>query len=270
MKLKLTIKSHYPNLTKSERKVADYVLEKNKDFLNETLADVANATNVGEATVLRFCNKIGCEKFVNLKILIAQEADDSEEMKNGNILDDLSNEMIEVINNTRQILDIESIRKAVDLIESAHTVFFYGVGSSGLTAMIAQGNFLRIGKSSIAISDSHYQIINSSVATKDDLIVAFSLTGNTKDVYDSCLTAKEQGAKIVAVTNYIESHIAKIADVVLLTAAKEHIMKGGSLAGSITQLYVVDALKAEYAVRNKKKVKKLREKTANSIINKSL
>jgi len=270
MKISLVIKSYYPSLTRSERKVADFVLNNESEFVNMSLADIAKKTDTGEATVMRFCKRMGCEKLINFKLMIAKETEQGSEVKADNPKDALAEEMIQVIRDTHDMLDMKYVQKAVDLIDKAQHLFFYGVGASGLTALEAEGNFLRIGKYAKAFTDSHFQAMNSSVIEKGDVIVAFSLTGNTKDVYDSCLIAKNGGAKVIAVTNYIESGIAKIADVVLLTAAKEHIMKGGTLAGTYSQLFVVDMLRGEFARRHQAKVKELREKTAASIIGKSL
>lgn len=271
MALKLLINSYYPSLTKSEQKVADCLQTLSQDeVINCTLTDISKKSGVGDATVLRFCNKIGCEKFSSLKLLLAKELDQENEDTLDNYLDELQFEMTNVIKHTHDLLSIDKVKMAVDYIDQANHVYFFGVGASGLSALEAQGNFLRIGKISTAITDSHFQAMGASIITNNDIIIAFSLTGNTKDIYDSCMIAKENGAKIIAITNYIESEVARIADVVLLTAAKEHILKGGSLAGTISQLFVVDALKQEYSSRHTKKVKSLREKTAQAILPKSL
>ncbi|BDQ63400.1 hypothetical protein EfsSVR2332_34780 [Enterococcus faecalis] len=48
---------------------------------------------------------------------------------------------------------------------------------------------------------------------------------------------KNNGAKILAITNYIHSPIGKSADLVLQTAIEE-FLNGGSLAGNFTTLYL--------------------------------
>ena len=51
-------KTLYPSLTKSERKVADFVLEHGGELVHMTLSELARRIGVGEATVVRFCQKI--------------------------------------------------------------------------------------------------------------------------------------------------------------------------------------------------------------------
>ena len=103
----------------------------------------------------------------------------------------------------------------------------------------------------------------------NDVIVALSLSGHTKDIIDSLTVAKKQNAKIIAITNYLLSPVAQLADCVLITAGKENLLDGGSLTSKISQLYIIDLLSTGYALLNKDKVLDLKEKTAKLLINKS-
>lgn len=270
MNIKLLINSYIPSLTKSEKKVAEYILNSNDEILYYTLQDISKKTGVGEATVMRFCNKIGFEKFANLKLLIAKETIDNTIDENLDTTTFVKESLNQTINNTSSLLSTESLNKAVNLIEQTKRIWFFGVGSSGLSALQAEANFARIGILSKAISDPHFQAMSSSCFNKDDLVIAFSISGSTKDIYDSLVIAKDANAKIIVITNYIESPLSLLADCTLLTAAKENLLKGGSVSGSISQLMVIDALKSEYIKRNEKIVKQRQEKTAKSILNKSL
>ncbi|NLC96752.1 MAG: MurR/RpiR family transcriptional regulator [Erysipelotrichaceae bacterium] len=272
MNYNLIINSYLPALTKSEKIVAEYVLNNSNKVMHSTLQEISKQTNVGEATVLRFCNRIGCDKFADLKLLIAQSSELNEKKisNTSSPIESTTANMISIIEDTKSLLDEESINTTITLIEKSKRLWLYGVGSSGLSALIGESNFRRIGVFSHAINEPHFQALNSTSLSKDDLVLAFSISGNTKDTYEACLIAKNNGAKIVAITNYIESEIAKIADCVLLTAAREHLLKGGTLTGTVSQLFVIDVLKVAYTNKHKEKVKQSMDKMARSIMNKSL
>lgn len=270
MNFKIIIQSHLPSLTKSEVKVAEYILNNSQKVLYQTLQDISHQTQVGEATVLRFCNKIGCEKFANLKLMIAQNSVKQEQKKSTNLLDFIESDLVEVIENSRSILNEKEVENAVMLIEKAKRIWFFGVGSSGLSAKEAEAGFLRIGIASNAIVDPHFQTMAASTFTSSDLVFAFSISGATKDIFDSCSIAKEFGANIIIVTNYVESPIAKISNCVLLTAAKEHVLRGGTLGGTVSQLYVIDVVKAKFTKKHIKPTEQLKGKIAKSLLNKSL
>ena len=270
MKFEVVIQAHLRSLTKSELKVANYVLENSQKVLYQTLQELSKETNVGEATVMRFCNKIGCDKFASLKLMIAQEAPKEDEKVASNLIEAIEIDLCNIIRNTSLILDESSVEAAVDIIYKAKRIYFFGVGSSGLSALEAETNFMRIGIHSKAVSDPHFQIMAASTFTSDDAVIACTLSGSTKDIFDSCAVAKQSVAQIIVVTNYVNSPISKLADCVLLTAAKEHIMQGGTLGGTISQLFVIDALKEKYIAKNKAKILKLRSKVAESLVPKTL
>ena len=70
-----SIETCYPTFTKSERKVADYILEHRKEGIEHiTLAEFSSMLGVGEATIVRFCRKIDLKGFQELKFTLAVEA----------------------------------------------------------------------------------------------------------------------------------------------------------------------------------------------------
>ncbi len=270
MRYQVLIKSYLPNLTKAEKIVAKYTIENSEKILYQTLREVATSTNVGEATVLRFCNKIGCTKFAELKLMLAKDSKEEETSTSDNLLDKVSCNLKTIIENSRLILSEKNINKTIDLVKKSERLYFYGVGSSGISAKEAEVIFNRIGVHSLAVMDAHFQTIYASNMNKKDVIIAFSISGNTKDIYDSLLTAKKSGAKLIVITNYIESPIAKLSDIILLTAAKEHILEGGSTGGNIAQLFVVDCIKNAYLNKYSKDVKLMRTKIAENILDKTI
>lgn len=58
-KYKERIHSEYDNLTKSEKKIADYILVRDSEIVYETSSEIVNKVKVGEGTLNRFCKKIG-------------------------------------------------------------------------------------------------------------------------------------------------------------------------------------------------------------------
>ena len=68
-----TLHKNYPQLTKSEKKVADYIINSGEKIIYSTLSDIKLKANVGDATIVRFCQKLGFSGFSDLKIEIAKE-----------------------------------------------------------------------------------------------------------------------------------------------------------------------------------------------------
>lgn len=263
------IESCYPSLSKSERKVADYILQEKGNIIYETLLEISKKIKVGVATILRFVRKIGFSGFQDLKLQIAKDDEPVNETYHENYIDSIAANMTNTIQNTKNVLDSNQLRMAIEFIQSSNRLFFYGVGASGLAAYEAQSRFIRMGKTGLSITDSHFQLMYSSVCDENDVIIALSLSGYTKDIIESLKVAKKQKAKIIAITNYALSPVAQIADCVLLTAGKENLLDGGSLISKISQLYIIDLLCTGYALLNKESILSLKEKTAELLIDKS-
>ncbi len=73
MKIEQVIEEKYKTLTKSEKKIANYVLESPNHIIYGTMNDIKSEIHVGDATIIRFCQKLGFSGFSDLKIEIAKE-----------------------------------------------------------------------------------------------------------------------------------------------------------------------------------------------------
>ena len=59
-------------LSKSETKVASYVLDNAHEVIKMRIADLARGSQVSEPTVIRFCRAIGFDGFQSFKLNLAQ------------------------------------------------------------------------------------------------------------------------------------------------------------------------------------------------------
>ena len=271
------IKSCYPSLSKAEKKVADYILKEKGKIIYQTLLEISQNIEVGEATIIRFVRKIGFSGFQDLKFEIAKENNtDNENIDNKseynnyeNYIEANAERIVQTITNTKATLVQDNLNLAIKMITDAKRVLFYGVGSSGFTANEAQVRFMRLGVMGNSVIDPHFQSMYSSISNNKDVIIVFSISGYTKDIIEAVKIAKEENTKVIAITSYILSPVAQLADCVLLTAAKENPLEGGSFTGKISQLYIIDLLCSEYLMQNKKSAVLKKQKTAKAVVTKS-
>lgn len=274
MKKPLTevINRTYPSLTNAEQKVADFVFENMDKVMYYSVTDLADKANVGETTVLRFCKKIGLKGFQKFKLTIAQDLSMKETAKqtleSTNFVQTILANTTKTLDNTASMINEQYLNTAIDLLDNARTIHFFGVGTSALTAQDAKSRLLRIGIFSHAIADSHLQAMSAAALTSDDVVIALSITGSTRDTLESLDIAKHAGAKIIAITYYNRSPITQFADIVLPGGAIESPLEGGSLTGKISQLFVVDLLYTGLALRRKEEVLEMKNKTAQAVVNK--
>lgn len=266
LNLTMLMEQYKNKFTKSELKLYHYITENFEQIVYQSLTEIAIACHVGEATVLRFCRKLGYKGYQEFKLFLAQELSTHE--KNGHddtYMDKVRKNMMRAVDDTYELVDDKRLQEAIDSIYEAKTVVVFGVSSSGIAGLDMQNRLMRIGMNIETITDSHNQVIRSNSVTSDTVIIAISLTGSTKDVIEAVKIGKNNGATIIAITNYTESPLTSDADIVLLTSAKENPLDSGSLVSKVSQLFVIDLLCTGITMKNYEKAKQTKEQIAQTI-----
>lgn len=273
----LNIRSHMSGLTKTEQKVAHYILENAQDVIYQSVTELAERADTGETTVLRLCRKLKFSGFQDFKLSLAQDLVKPVEHLPMEIAegDDpyiVSRKLIsshyQILEQTYELLQPVQLNRAIAALMAAANIEFFGVGSSGFTAQQAAQTFLRLGKPSGAITDPHFQAMKASLMSSNDVAVGLSITGSTKDTIDNLTLAKNAGATTIAITSNARSPIVKVADIVLLTVARENPFQGSSMSSKLSQITVIDILSVTVSLAMKGEASKYREITAKAIINK--
>ncbi len=237
----LRIKSLFPDFTKSEKKVALYMSQHMPQITYLSIGDLANQCEVGETTILRFCKRLGFSGYYELKQQVILEIQKNEEEIHQNLPTTL-NRIHTMVEETTQLLDKEKMRQTVSMIMNSQTIYMFGSGFSGLTALASQMRFASLGYKAIAARETYLKVLYANMITSSDLAIGFSISGENESTIESIMLAKKSGAKIIALTNHEESHLAKIADVVLLTAGKEIGKEGSTLVTEMSQFIVLEVL----------------------------
>ena len=221
------IESYYPSFTKSEKRIADFIIESNSKVIDLTLSELAVMLNVGEATIVRFCRKMKLKGFQELKFLLA--IDDDGKQQETDKHECIKNNLIQTIQITDSMIRQEEINHAIQLIEEAEYIYFFGIGTSGLaTASMGESRLFRFGKQTKAVTDSHRQLMQASLCNEKNLIIIVSVSGETKDLIEAAEVAIKTGCKIITITNHITSTLAKLSDCVIISYGKVNLMNAGT------------------------------------------
>ncbi|MDO5418181.1 MAG: MurR/RpiR family transcriptional regulator [Lachnospiraceae bacterium] len=275
------IKSAYNQLTKAEKKVADYVLANPKDVLFMSITDLAEACDVGDTSVFRFCKTMDLKGYQEFKMMLSLGISEGQEeviqFTGNNIsMDDSFSELakkvlstnINALSETYSLIREEDMDRAITMLHESRRIFFFGVGASMLTAMKAMNKFLRIENKVFCIQDSHMQSMAAATMSGEDVAVLFSYSGATKDTIHVAKVAKRAGAKIICVTRFVKSPLSSYSDITLLSGANEGPLQGGSTSAEISQLFLVDLIYTEYYRRYFEQCSRNNEKTSSSVTEK--
>lgn len=249
----LTIRALLPSLNEQEQKVGQYILEHPESVLHLSISDLAQRSAASDATVFRFCKRIGADGYTDFKIRLAQELvaeriatyvyateEDSLLARAHKVFSG----DIKALEDTLAVLDVEALDRAADALLAARRVDVYGSGGGAVAALELQYKLIRLGIRAVAHTDPELQAISATLLTSDDVAVGVSHSGESRDVYAALEVAKNSGAAIIAITNHPTSAIATLADISLCTAAQEALAYGYPLGARVAQVALIDVLYA--------------------------
>jgi DNA-binding MurR/RpiR family transcriptional regulator len=242
------LRTHRAQLTRSEQKIADFLLDETDEAIRLSITEFAGRVDVGEATITRFCQRLGLRGFQDLKVIAAQGmapgAINSVEIPKNQMTGleyEVTRRSMILIADTARLLPPGLLERVALLLAHAVRIDCYGIGLSGYTAREAQLGFMRIGKSCNAYGDGDAQFISASLLTERDVAIGFSHSGNAREVAHALTRARDRGAKTVAVTSQPGSPVALAADLVVPVAPGE-TPYASSVNSKIAHLFLVDLL----------------------------
>ena len=147
---------------------------------------------------------------------------------------------IEAINELKDLLD-ENLTKALDLIENAKgRIILSGMGKSGHIAKKIAASLASTGTPSFFIHPAEASHGDLGMVTDDDVIIAISNSGESRELIDILNYSKRFGIKLIAITKNPESSLGKAGDIVLrLPNAKEACPLGLAPTSSTTATLVL-------------------------------
>lgn len=245
-------------LSRSERKVAETILDDPSAFTEYTMARVAEVAGVSEPTVMRFALSMGCDGFQSLKIALAKSLALGMPVTFSAIADDDSaadisrkvfDHTITSLDRARGALDVAALERAVDLFLRAPSIVFVGFGASNVIAFDAAQKVGVFGCALSAPADPHQAYMTVATLPAESVLVAISNTGRTREVLKLVEAAQRRGLPVVGLTGDDESEFARVVDVAIIVRTFENTDVYTPSVSRIAGLAVIDALAAAVAVR---------------------
>jgi len=250
------IASSLPNLSKSERKVAEYVLQHATQTIDQHIASLSNQVGVSEPTIIRFCRRLGFQGFKDFKLRLAQTlpqtpshliADISANDSPTKIAHKVIDGAISSLQQTRKSIDKQVLNHAVQALRNARRIEFYGQGGSGMVANDAQQKFFRLGTPVVAYSDPYIHGVSSALLDEHCVVVAISRSGTSKDLLYSVQQAQQAGATTLALCAS-DSALAHLASLHLAIDIEEDSDHYAPIKSRIAQLVMLDTLAVAVAL----------------------
>ncbi len=271
------ISSNYYALTSSEKKVADFTLSNQSGTQFMSISELADACGVAEATISRFCRRLGYKGYNAFKLALANSSPKHKLLDNplsGEVtaedsLEDICKKLYtaeaEAMAQTMEFLDLDSVAQASRMLHSARRVMCMGQGGSLLIANEAAHLFSTVSNKFTAVADSHLQAIAATTMDPEDVILFFSYSGSTQEMMETLKLARAQQGQVILVTRFPRSPGAELSNVVLQCGANENALQSGSVAARIAQMYLLDILFSEFSRKDLEQCLQIRGRIADAL-----
>ncbi|WJD49534.1 MULTISPECIES: MurR/RpiR family transcriptional regulator [unclassified Enterobacter] len=227
----------------TQQKLTEYILAEPSRVLYQTITELARESATSEASVTRLCRMLGCKGYTEFKMALAldvQRAGTPREQ--GDEIDTLVEESVMALRDTSRLLDREVLARAAMTLHQARTVQIYGVAASAIIGDYLHYKLLRLGKTAQLFSDMHRAAMNATTLGSDELVIAISSSGSTRDLLHVVKLARKRGATVLALSNTPRSPLASISDMLLVAAKPEGPLSAGALNAKVGAMLLVELL----------------------------
>ena len=116
------------SLTVSENEIAQYVINNADTVVASTITSIARLTNTSEASINRFCKKIGFKGFNSFKVALAQEnfynsMRENESAASDSFVAAVSQDYRNMLISTTAMLDERQVLQAAEAIQHANHIY---------------------------------------------------------------------------------------------------------------------------------------------------
>lgn len=126
------------------------------------------------------------------------------------IYNDALQDILEKVTQTTSAVKEEDIVKFTSMLEEVDSIFLMGLGRSGLVAKAFAMRLMHLGLSVYVVGET-----TTPAITDKDCLIAISGSGETSYIISTTGIAKQVGSKIIAITSYPDSTLAKRSDLIL-------------------------------------------------------
>ncbi|GAB3797112.1 MurR/RpiR family transcriptional regulator [Virgibacillus kimchii] len=220
-----------PEMSKSQKKIAEYILENQHSVPFLTVGKLAKLTQVSQATVVRFATFLGYTGYNELQQFmydsIEKQLNTVERLKMARSVHDTSSGIDEIFENdianirsTMENLNTEDFKKAANYLMDAETIYIVANRSA-----VSLGVFLHY---YLEIIFGNAELVQSSESAfermynlnEKDVVIGISFARYTKSTVEIVTHAKEKGANVIAITDGLLSPVTRTATISLFTQSK--------------------------------------------------
>lgn len=263
------ITEHFADLTKSEKRIANYLRKHQEESAFLSAGEIAQKLGLSEATLVRFARTLGFNSYPamrtvlqdNFRLRVSHSArlrgrlDDLRD--GGDIFERLTVTEIDYLTQALESINRSEMAKAVEQIRSHERIFVFGLGPSVSLVDLMEIRLRRFGKDVIPLVNTGREMLEPllTLNSKDLLFVIcfFDQNPALKLILEY---GKKVGCPIIMLTDTLDAILGDQVDVVL--AARRGPI--GEFHSLVVPMTVINAILLSIANEDQEKIMPMLDK----------
>lgn len=196
-------------LNELEFEVYKYVSVHLEEVPKMKIRDLADKAHVSTSTVLRFCHKVGCDGYSELKVNIKKALCAGKYLSNESQLLTLIDYFQSIQTKEFQ----EQLNTVAQVLAHANQVIYCGIGSSGILAKYGARWMMTLGKPAYHMDDSWLTVPKGW--HDNTVLIALTVSGETQQIIQLIDEFKSQGLTVITISASVLSTAARMSDYVI-------------------------------------------------------
>lgn len=247
------------SLPKSEKIIAEALLENPEAIEYMTLAQLSRESGASEAAIVRFSHHLGFDGYTAMKEGFIQSCKNTASLPEQDITQhEAMRTIMEKIYKNNMLTLSETLAlvgdeydQAVDALISAKAIHFFGTGDAYAVARLAYMKFKRLGIICSCDEDVMLQMITASNMSNQDVAIAVSYEGRSQNIVRAFKIAKQMGATTISITKIKKSPLMNYTDIMLQIAIHDLTIGRDKVTRRISDQFILDALYLGYTSRTR-------------------
>lgn len=249
----INLKENIAELTVSQRKVADYILQNPSDVAFLTVDQLAREVGTSTTTIMRVAFTLGYTGYTQFQkglqaILRNRTAPHTrletnlQDIEDDNLWGYTVSKHLNQIENAFELISADYLETIIETILGANRIYCTSV-RSGLPVgqYLTHGLNRSLGNCELVMADMSDWIDDVINMNKDDLIIATSFPRYAQRIIDFVKFAKEKDVTVIAITDNYSAPIVEHADYILPCDSSSIAFHNSPITAMIVADYIISA-----------------------------
>jgi DNA-binding MurR/RpiR family transcriptional regulator len=222
------IGENYKQLTKSEKRIANYLRKNQEESAFLAAGEIADRLGLSEATLVRFARSLGFSSYPAMRTVL-QEAfrrrvthstrlrGRLEDLRQGgDIFERLVVSEMDYLTQALETVDRKALQKTVELMRTCERIFVFGVGPSVSLADLMEIRLRRLGRQIVPLTTAGREMLEPLMLMKANDLLFMICFFDISPAQNLVLNyANEVNCPVIILTDTLGSIIGEKADIVL-------------------------------------------------------